>query len=171
MRILSVSAAAAARRRLTESVTVEFEVHPRKREAASVSANLLAAEADPALMDAALVEAAADSDDETMVALFADVKTESFTTDVERSAPKKKKKRGEDLALYAILLIAAACLCFCACGLAAMAVLYLRRGGAAAPPTPRGVRRAARPGVTARGVRRRRQGPAGAQAVKAEATV
>ena len=135
VRILSVSAAAAARRRLTESVTVEFEVHPRKREAASVSANLLATEADPALMDAALQAAAADSDDETMVALFADVKTESFTTDVERSAPKKKKKRGEALALYAILLIAAACLCFCACGLAALAVLYLRRGGAAAPPT------------------------------------
>ena len=136
VRILSVSAAAAARRRLTESVTVEFEVHPRKREAASVSANLLAAEADPTIVDAALQAAAADSDDETMVALFADVKTESFTTDVERSAPKKKKKkRGEDLALYAILFIAAACLCFCACGLAALAVLYLRRGGAAAPPT------------------------------------
>ena len=134
VRILSVSAAAAARRRLTESVTVEFEVHPRKREAASVSANLLAAEADPTIVDAALQAAAADSDDETMVALFADVKTESFATDVERSAPKKKK-RGEALALYAILLIAAACLCFCACGLAAMAVLYLRRGGAAAPPT------------------------------------
>ena len=135
VRILSVSAAAAARRRLTESVTVEFEVHPRKREAASVSANLLAAEADPTIVEAALQAAAADSDDETMVALFADVKTESFTTDVERSAPKKKKKRGEDLALYAILLIAAACLCcFCACGLAAY--VYVRRAKDSADPAP-----------------------------------
>jgi len=134
VRILSVSAAAAARRRLTESVTVEFEVHPRKREAASVSANLLAAEADPTIVEAALQAAAADSDDETMVALFADVKTESFTTDVERSAPKKKKKRGEDLALYAILLIAAACLCFCACGLAAY--VYMRRAKDSADPAP-----------------------------------
>ena len=132
VRILSVSAAAAARRRLTESVTVEFEVHPRKREAASVSANLLAAEADPTIVEAALQAAAADSDDETMVALFADVKTESFTTDVERSAPKKKKKRGEDLALYAILLIAAACLCFC--GLAAC--VYMRRAKDSADPAP-----------------------------------
>ena len=173
VRILSVSAAAAARRRLTESVTVEFEVHPRKREAASVSANLLAAEADPTLMDAALQTAAADSDDETMVALFADVKTESFTTDVERSAPKKKKKRGEVLALYAILLIAAACLCFCACGLAAMAVLYLRRGGAAAPPTAcaacgaplaTGVNFCAACGAAAKG-------PLELKPVKAEATV
>merc|ERR1719487_373191 len=131
--ILSIEAS--SRRRLTDTVVVEFEVDPRKREAASVSANLLAAEADPTIVDAALQAAAADSDDETMVALFADVKTESFTTDVERSAPKNKKNRGEALALYAILLIAAACLCFCACGLAAMAVLYLRRGGAAAPPT------------------------------------
>ena len=134
VRIVSVSAAAAARRRLTESVTVEFEVHPRKREAASVSANLLAAEADPTIVEAALQAAAADSDDETMVALFADVKTESFTTDVERSAPKKKKKRGEDLALYAILLIAAACLCFCACGLAAY--VYVRRAKDSADPAP-----------------------------------
>ena len=134
VRIVSVSAAAAARRRLTESVTVEFEVHPRKREAASVSANLLAAEADPTIVEAALQAAAADSDDETMVALFADVKTESFTTDVERSAPKKKKKRGEDLALYAILLIAAACLCFCACGLAAY--VYMRRAKDSADPAP-----------------------------------
>jgi len=135
VRILSVSAAAAARRRLTESVTVEFEVHPRKREAASVSANLLAAEADPTIVEAALQAAAADSDDETMVALFADVKTESFTTDVERSAPKKKKKRIEDLALYAILLIAAACLCcFCACGLAAY--VYMRRAKDSADPAP-----------------------------------
>ena len=134
VRILSVSAAAAARRRLTESVTVEFEVHPRKREAASVSANLLAAEADPTIVEVALQAAAADSDDETMVALFADVKTESFTTDVERSAPKKKKKRGEDLALYAILLIAAACLCFCACGLAAY--VYMRRAKDSADPAP-----------------------------------
>ena len=173
VRILSVSAAAAARRRLTESVTVEFEVHPRKREAASVSANLLAAEADPTIVDAALQAAAADSDDETMVALFADVKTESFTTDVERSAPKKKKKRGEDLALYAILLIAAACLCFCACGLAAMAVLYLRRGGAAAPPTAcaacgaplaTGVNFCAACGAAAKG-------PLELKPVKAEATV
>ena len=132
VRIVSVSAA--ARRRLTESVTVEFEVHPRKREAASVSANLLAAEADPTIVEAALQAAAADSDDETMVALFADVKTESFTTDVERSAPKKKKKRGEDLALYAILLIAAACLCFCACGLAAY--VYMRRAKDSADPAP-----------------------------------
>ena len=173
VRILSVSAAAAARRRLTESVTVEFEVHPRKREAASVSANLLAAEADPTIVDAALQAAAADSDDETMVALFADVKTESFATDVERSAPKKKKKRGEDLALYAILLIAAACLCFCACGLAAMAVLYLRRGGAAAPPTAcascgaplaTGVNFCAACGAAAKG-------PLELKPVKAEATV
>ena len=132
VRIVSVSAA--ARRRLTESVTVEFEVHPRKREAASVSANLLAAEADPTIVDAALQAAAADSNDETMAALFADAATESLTTDVERSAPKKKKKRGEDLALYAILLIAAACLCFCACGLAAY--VYMRRAKDSADPAP-----------------------------------
>mgnify|MGYP005675440655 CR=1 FL=1 len=99
-----------------------------------MSANLLAAEADPTIVEAALQAAAADSDDETMVALFADVKTESFTTDVERSAPKKKKKRGEDLALYAILLIAAACLCFCACGLAAY--VYMRRAKDSADLAP-----------------------------------
>ena len=91
-----------------------------------MDANLLRAEADPALMDTALQAAAADAGE---AALFADVKTESFATDAEAPPSRKKKKkpawslgrwirRNKDKLWFVIvqwILVALAGLCFLAC--------------------------------------------------------
>ena len=95
-RVTILSVEAAARRRLTDTVVVEFEVRATE-ERASVDANLLRAEADPSLMDTALQAAAADAGE---AALFADVKTESFSTDAE--APRQVEEEETRLVFRAM---------------------------------------------------------------------
>ena len=107
VRIVSVSPA--ARRRLTESVTVEFEVHHRKREAASVSAiwpprrTRRSWRRPPGGR-----RPTATTSDGGHLFTRRQVREPEPSESPQRSAPKKKKKRGEDLALYAILSMAAA---------------------------------------------------------------
>jgi len=92
-RVTVLSVAASARRRLADLVEVAFEVRATSAERATVDANLLRAEADPSLLDAALTAAAAASNDPSMTALFAGVTTEGFSTDAEAPPSNKKRKR------------------------------------------------------------------------------
>ena len=89
-RVTILSVELSGRRRLTDTIVVNFEVRATAEERAAVDAELLRAEADPALMDTALQAAAVDAGEE---ALFADVKTESFATDAEAPPSRKKKKK------------------------------------------------------------------------------
>ena len=125
-RVTILGIEASVRRRLTDTIVVEFEVRATSEERASVDANLLRAEADPALLDAALQAAAVDAGE---AALFADVRTESFSTDAEAPPQKSKKKKAEwslgrwirrnnDELWFVIvqwILVALAGLCFLAC--------------------------------------------------------
>ena len=125
-RVTILGIEASVRRRLTDTVVVNFEVRATAEERAAVDANLLRAEADPALLDAALQAAAVDAGE---AALFADVKTQSFSTDAEAPPAKSKKKKAEwslgrwirrnKAKLWFIIiqwiLVALAGLCFLAC--------------------------------------------------------
>ena len=125
-RVTILGIEASVRRRLTDTIVVNFEVRATAEERAAVDANLLRAEADPAVMDTALQAAAADAGE---AALFADVKTESFATDAEAPPSRKKKKkpawslgrwirRNKHKLWFVIvqwILVALAGLCFLAC--------------------------------------------------------
>ena len=147
-RVTILSVSAAARRRLTDAITVEFEIRAKEDEAAGVNDQLLAA-ADPTT-DAALVEAVDAAVASTGAGAgsgagaldlrdaFADVKTESFSrcdggADVGLAPPAGGKDADDGLALWAVLLIV-----FAAVGCACVAA------GAATPPGPPG--RAREPG-------------------------
>jgi hypothetical protein len=148
-RVTILSVSAAARRRLTDAITVEFEIRAKEDEAAGVNDQLLAAAADPTIVDAALVEAVdaavastgagagSESGSESgsgagaldLRDAFADVKTESFSVDVTAAptglAPPAGGKDADDgLALWAVLLIVFAAV-GCAC-VAAGAAYYHR---------------------------------------------
>ena len=148
-RVTILSVSAAARRRLTDAITVEFEIRAKEEEAAGVNDQLLAAAADPTIVDAALVEAVdaavaptgggagSESGSESgsgagaldLRDAFAGVKTESFSVDVTAAptglAPPAGGKDADDgLALWAVLLIVFAAV-GCAC-VAAGAAYYHR---------------------------------------------
>ena len=81
-RVALTRVAASARRRLADGVVIDFEISVTPAERAAVEGDLRAAMDDPSLLDAALRAAAAASADPTMVAIFANIKTESFSVDL-----------------------------------------------------------------------------------------
>ena len=135
-RVALTRVAPSARRRLSDRVAIDFEISVTPAERAAVEGDLRAVMDDPSLLDAALRAAAAASADPTMVAIFANIKTESFSVDLApptaqpTRAPPSKKKAADDGDMPVrdvVLLLCFVFLLLCACAAANLLLIKRKR--------------------------------------------